>query len=129
MNENDIWNMLSKEDQDVNGREWLIRMAAAVDCIAGRTSFTRHVGLGPAQSGGSAGALALPYLRVLSTQLDGIRRGRVCRKTIDYAVAETWLSQCVTPGGSELMDTAIEKEARPPRALPANFSGCWRKSG
>jgi len=26
-NENDLWNMLSREDHQVNGREWSIRMA------------------------------------------------------------------------------------------------------
>jgi hypothetical protein len=30
MNENDLWNMLSKEDQQVNGRAWSIRTASRI---------------------------------------------------------------------------------------------------
>jgi hypothetical protein len=29
-NENDLWNMLSREDQQINGREWSIRMTETV---------------------------------------------------------------------------------------------------
>ena len=31
MSENDLWNMLSREDQEWNGRAWSLRMAVAAE--------------------------------------------------------------------------------------------------
>jgi hypothetical protein len=31
MSENDLWNLLSREDQELNGRAWSIRMAVTAE--------------------------------------------------------------------------------------------------
>jgi hypothetical protein len=53
MRENDLWNMLSREDQELNGRRWSLEMAAAPELAQLRTSSHSAVQLRSETGGGS----------------------------------------------------------------------------